>query len=160
MSGIGRDWLMWLIGQMLCHVLNKNPMKVNWRKQKPVETYIVLLLVYLVGVLDFTWFNSNFISGKRTIIRAGLSRFSIGCFHSCCIELVFSNNSSCSKYCHGIANARRSTIFNTCSTSNSRRVRIESTLLKLNFDFFQSIEIVRRSKIYIDRWLSILHRLE
>ncbi len=27
--GIGRDWLMWLIGQMLCHVLNKNHVKVN-----------------------------------------------------------------------------------------------------------------------------------
>ena len=29
--GIGRDWLMWLIGQMLCHVLNKNHAKVNDR---------------------------------------------------------------------------------------------------------------------------------
>ncbi|CAF5061642.1 unnamed protein product, partial [Rotaria magnacalcarata] len=35
--GIGRDWLMWLIGQMLCHVLNKNHVKSAW------SDYLVLL---------------------------------------------------------------------------------------------------------------------
>ncbi|CAF0830899.1 unnamed protein product [Rotaria sordida] len=35
--GIGRDWLMWLIGQMLCHVLNKNHVKSAW------PDYLVLL---------------------------------------------------------------------------------------------------------------------
>ncbi|CAF4029812.1 unnamed protein product [Adineta steineri] len=35
--GIGRDWLMWLIGQMLCHVLNKNHVKATW------PDYLILL---------------------------------------------------------------------------------------------------------------------